>query len=392
MRKISSIIIIGLILALAAAGLISCGDSQEKEIISFHIPDIEEVTKTTAEEHTSSQKEETDEPEMTRASVHGPEDDTSTAEESTEISEEEETSSSETETTPEETPVTETTDTSATETEPSETQPPETQPTETSPQETAPAPQETTPEAVPTETTSETAPPPAETPPPARNWAEPLYASRDPYQLHAELAAYLTFDDGPSENTPYVLDVLDQYGVKACFFVTYHPEFEHLYREIVNRGHSIGVHTTSHRYNEIYASFENWYADFMQTYNYIIQVTGVTPALYRFPGGSNTNYASQELKTRIREFLHQNGVEYYDWNVSGEDAVGIDSPDYVREQALGDIRKRTVPVILMHDGETQKNTKYALPDILRTSLEWGFSFRPLDPYVPVIWQESRWDY
>ncbi len=61
--------------------------------------------------------------------------------------------------------------------------------------------------------------------------------------------AYLTFDDGPiPEVTPWVLDTLDRYGVKATFFfvgdnVRKYPE---LYEEVKRRGHSYGNHTMHH--------------------------------------------------------------------------------------------------------------------------------------------------
>ena len=64
-----------------------------------------------------------------------------------------------------------------------------------------------------------------------------------------EKSVYLTFDDGPiPEITPWVLDLLDKYGIKATFFmvgdnVRKHPaEF----RMVVERGHRIGNHTFNH--------------------------------------------------------------------------------------------------------------------------------------------------
>ena len=62
-------------------------------------------------------------------------------------------------------------------------------------------------------------------------------------------SVYLTFDDGPiPEATPYILDVLAQYGVKATFFmvgdnVRKYPE---IYQRVVNEGHRIGNHTHNH--------------------------------------------------------------------------------------------------------------------------------------------------
>ena len=64
-----------------------------------------------------------------------------------------------------------------------------------------------------------------------------------------EKSVYLTFDDGPIPDiTPWVLDLLDKYGIKATFFmvgdnVRKHPEE---FRMVVERGHRIGNHTFNH--------------------------------------------------------------------------------------------------------------------------------------------------
>lgn len=218
-------------------------------------------------------------------------------------------------------------------------------------------------------------------------------ASNEVQDLHAVHAVYLTFDDGPSSTTtPYVLDVLDRYGVKACFFVTYQPGNEWLYREIVNRGHSIGVHTASHQYETIYASFDNWLADFNQVYTYIQQVTGVTPVLYRFPGGSNTRYPSDEVRQQIKDYVHSIGCEYYDWNVTTDGGDPTLSQEVLAQNVFGDIDNRTLPVILCHDGLGFENTVQVLPQVISTLQAKGYQFRRLEPGVPVIQQGSHWDY
>ena len=58
-----------------------------------------------------------------------------------------------------------------------------------------------------------------------------------------EKIAYLTFDDGPSINTEKLLDILDQYNAKATFFVIYHKNMEKKYKAIVDRGHTIALHS-----------------------------------------------------------------------------------------------------------------------------------------------------
>ncbi len=66
---------------------------------------------------------------------------------------------------------------------------------------------------------------------------------------HKEKSVYLTFDDGPiPEATPFILDVLDKYGVKATFFMVGDNvrKYPHLKEEIEKRGHRLGNHTYNH--------------------------------------------------------------------------------------------------------------------------------------------------
>ena len=64
---------------------------------------------------------------------------------------------------------------------------------------------------------------------------------------------YLTFDDGPSAYTLELLDVLDAYGAKATFFVVGSGSGSTM-RQIVKRGHSIGIHAVEHDYGKLYAN------------------------------------------------------------------------------------------------------------------------------------------
>lgn len=88
-----------------------------------------------------------------------------------------------------------------------------------------------------------------ERPPRWFRWLFPGATFRIPSEKKGEKQIFLTFDDGPiPEVTPWVLDTLDRYGVKATFFmvgqnVERHPE---LLEEVRRRGHSVGNHTLHH--------------------------------------------------------------------------------------------------------------------------------------------------
>lgn len=74
----------------------------------------------------------------------------------------------------------------------------------------------------------------------------------------SERAVYLTFDDGPiPQATPWVLDLLDHYKVKATFFIVGDNarKYPEIFKEIVTRGHSIGNHTFHHIAGHIHGDY-----------------------------------------------------------------------------------------------------------------------------------------
>jgi len=181
---------------------------------------------------------------------------------------------------------------------------------------------------------------------------------------------YLTFDDGPSPCTDQILDILDQYGVKATFFVTgqgKEAQAERLKR-IVEKGHSIGMHTYSHKYAEIYKSKEAFIKDFNEISDYIYKYTGVHSTIYRFPGGSSNHVGNVPVADLV-SYLDELGVQYYDWNVSGQDATGKNlSAEQIANNCTRDLKNYSTAIILLHDGGDKKNTVKALPQIIENIL------------------------
>ena len=96
---------------------------------------------------------------------------------------------------------------------------------------------------------------------------------------------YLTFDDGPSRNTIDILNILDKYNIKATFFVTGNESEQGIavLKEIVKRGHTIGVHSYSHDYKKIYSNVDAFLDDFYKAFDYVYKNTGVKPTIFRFP-------------------------------------------------------------------------------------------------------------
>lgn len=180
---------------------------------------------------------------------------------------------------------------------------------------------------------------------------------------------YLTFDDGPSANTDKILDILDEYGVKATFFVVGKDGYNDQYRRIVEGGHTLGMHSYSHRYRDIYQSLDAYREDLEKLHTYLYELTGVDSRIVRFPGGSSNVVSEDKIQDMIA-YLAEEGITYYDWNVSSGDAAsGYVSARRLADNVLNNVDKFNTVIVLMHDASDKDTTVEALPIIIEKILE-----------------------
>ena len=184
---------------------------------------------------------------------------------------------------------------------------------------------------------------------------------------------YLTFDDGPSSNTDQILDILKDYDVKATFFVVGKTDERSVkaYQRIVEEGHTLAMHSYSHKYDEIYESKEAFARDLNSLQEYLYETTGVWPRIYRFPGGSSNTVSKVDMQELI-EYLTDIGITYFDWNVASGDSVSRTLPaETIVNNCLSGIEKQKESVILMHDASNKGTTIEALPQIIEAIQEQG---------------------
>ena len=192
--------------------------------------------------------------------------------------------------------------------------------------------------------------------------------------------AYLTFDDGPSENTKKVLEILKSYDIKATFFLigeNINEDTKGYIDEMVADGHTIGIHTYSHDYDKIYASKEAFIEDFNKAKEAIEMYTGIRPVVYRFPGGTTNRYFKEKADD-VRADLEKQGYICFDWNVSAEDSVGKPTGYSIMQNIKKDVFSYDMPVILMHDSAINDITAEKLPEIIQLLIDNGYSFDTLD--------------
>ena len=123
---------------------------------------------------------------------------------------------------------------------------------------------------------------------------------------------YLTFDDGPSDVTNEVLNVLKENNVKATFFINdYSEEDKPTIQRIVDEGHTLGIHGMSHDYAEIYSSIDALMENFNSLHSKLLNDFGYDAKFIRFPGGAS-NTVSREycdgIMTEAVEEVVQEGL------------------------------------------------------------------------------------
>lgn len=214
-----------------------------------------------------------------------------------------------------------------------------------------------------------------------------LYVDAAPSVSPSDNTVYLTFDDGPSGNTSALLDVLDKYNVKATFFVVgaQIKGREDILKEVAARGHTIGMHSESHNYKQIYASVDAFLKDYDTLSQRIQDVTGQKPAIFRFPGGSVNGYNQGLYQELIAEMLRR-GYTYYDWNVSAQDATTQSKTvTEIADAVSSGVPNHRYSIVLLHDSSLRETTVKAVNQLIPELLENGYHFESLDNAVsPII--------
>ncbi len=195
---------------------------------------------------------------------------------------------------------------------------------------------------------------------------------------------YLTFDDGPTANTLKILEILNRYNIKATFFVVDNAQTKIEYvSQIYAAGHSIGIHTASHNYAQIYSSIDNFITDFNAVSSKITELTGTQTKLMRFPGGSSNKVSKQYtlgIMTELTKKIAEMGYTYFDWNVSSGDASSpILSSSKIAANVLQGAKNKNSICVLMHDAAEKTTTVDALPSIIEGLMAQGYYFAPLTP-------------
>lgn len=186
-----------------------------------------------------------------------------------------------------------------------------------------------------------------------------------------EKVVYITFDDGPTLNTPEIVDTLESYGAKATFFVLEERiiQYPDYIKKIHHSGNSLGLHGVSHS-EAIYYTPTSPLEEMEKTDKSLKSVLGEGSRLVRVPFGSSYRLTDEQAKN-----LMDKGYVIWDWNVDPRDSVGKIIPEKVMVNLRRDLLKcKSTPVILLHD---RKSTAKLLPYMLEYLRSEGYTMLPI---------------
>lgn len=191
---------------------------------------------------------------------------------------------------------------------------------------------------------------------------------------------YLTFDDGPSvNNTPAIIDILNHNNVKATFFVI--GQSVEAYPEIIKKMHTSGMciapHTYSHKYRNIYRDTEAYLKDMEKCSNAIKTITKQSNFSYlRMPGGSDNLISDAETLKTIKMSIKKRNINYVDWNISSEDALGHNVKEIkIKQNIMTQSMGESMAVVLMHDSYYKETTVNSLKEVIDYFKKQGYKFR-----------------
>ena len=195
--------------------------------------------------------------------------------------------------------------------------------------------------------------------------------------------AYLTFDDGPSENTEMIMSLLKSYDIDATFFLTgtamqTYSEAETLLPELLKEGHYLGIKGMSQNYNALYVepnAAETFTNGMLQAQALLSRLTdGFVSTLCRAPYSTLQTFSQAHVQA-----LQENQLKCWDWDIDTYDWSQAYDANRILEKVKTEVEQLGQPndlVILLHEHD---KTLEALPLIIQYLQREGYEFLPYHP-------------
>lgn len=205
-------------------------------------------------------------------------------------------------------------------------------------------------------------------------WDSWLYKTRRKIRRNGKVCC-LTFDDGPSKEwTPQILDILNEYGIKATFFVTGErtAAWPQIVKRIADENHEIGNHTMSHRIIT-FRPKKDVTEEIKECSLIIENIAGVKPTLFRSPHGFK--------RLGLKKILDENKLKLVPWTKGLWDTNMPPSKELLKR-----LKRKFDPleILLLHDGidnrkmpQHRKATVEILPEIISEYKQRGYTFKTI---------------
>ncbi|WP_025785893.1 polysaccharide deacetylase family protein [Sporosarcina sp. D27] len=195
-----------------------------------------------------------------------------------------------------------------------------------------------------------------------------------------EKSIYLTFDDGPSAVSDQLLDILDDYQMKATFFMI-GPNIKEHSKSVVRmkkEGFGLGLHGITHEAGKIYSSPSAPVDEMSEDRDILENVTGVRSNLIRLPYGS-IPYLTEDM----RYLLDKSDFKVWDWNVDSRDWELKDRRyvQHTKQEIDRYMQAGVTPVVLLHD---KPHTIEYLPELLSYIKKQGYQTKVLTNEQPPV--------
>ncbi len=185
---------------------------------------------------------------------------------------------------------------------------------------------------------------------------------------------YLTFDDGPSKYTDQIVNILNQNGIHATFFMigSQFNGHEKAMKTAAENGNYVGLHSMTHDKKKLYRSGNSakFIKEFKQEQALVKKITGTTPWLIRAPYGS-----MPEIGAEFRDDIAAAKFKMWDWTVDSKDWSYPGKPDRIIQEVKRQVHRNT-EVILMHE---KAQTVKVLPEVISYLQKKGYSFAVYKP-------------
>lgn len=185
--------------------------------------------------------------------------------------------------------------------------------------------------------------------------------------------AYITFNEETNELAEQVLQLLKENSIKATFFVSQQDNDNYQYlNKIIEEGHELGIY--GYYNNQQYKDLSTFKEYFEAMQQLIYNKTGENTKIYRFNGGSNSKYLNNNEFKKIKKYLDERGLTYYDWNIDAEytTSLAITSKE-IEENIINQLFQNKEKEIII-SFKVKQDTIDVLHETIKILKEMNYSF------------------